>query len=126
VYDLTGGTIPLVIHRPDAQTLTIRAEGGALFEFPEIMMKGTKNTMKSGDRVELDGMSMQVLDIFEGQPSAGSFRFKAPLEDESLLWFCWDETGYVRFTPPAVGETVKLKPAVWNFKKSQESYRKQS
>jgi len=126
VYDLTGGSVPLVINRLDPQTLTIRAERGALFEFPKIMMPGTKNMMKPGDRIDLDSMSMQALDLFDGQPSAASFRFSVPLEDESLLWFCWDETGYVRFTPPAVGETVTLKPAVWNFKKTRESYRKQS
>lgn len=122
VYDLTGGTMPLVIHRADTQTLTIRAERGALFEFPALMMKNTKNMLGTSDRIALGCMSVQVLDLFDGQPSAASFRFSVPLEDESLLWFCWDETGYVPFIPPAEGKTVKLKQAVWNFNQTRKSF----
>jgi hypothetical protein len=122
VISLTGGSMPLVITRPDQETLTIRAGRGALFELPELTLKGKKNILNRGDRVDLDYMSVQVLDMLEGQPSAASFRFNVPLEDQSLQWFCWDEVGYIPFTLPAVGETLKLKEAVWNFKKTMESF----
>jgi len=45
------------------------------------------------------------------------FHFDRPLEDPTLRWLCWQDGVYVPFTPPAVGATVHLEPAVGPFER---------
>jgi len=67
--------------------------------------------MSGGQKVELKDMTIDVLEVEEGLPSAVKFRFSVPLEDASLVWFHWQDNGYVPFTPPAIGETINFEGA---------------
>ena len=67
--------------------------------------------MHQGEKVELDGVIIEVLEANVGLPSAATFTFSVPLNDSSLIWFRWEEGKYIPFTLPAVGETVTIEGA---------------
>ena len=47
----------------------------------------------------------------DGRPRDVVFRFARRLEDPSMRWIRWQEGIYVPFTPPQLGETVRLPAA---------------
>ncbi len=67
--------------------------------------------MQPGQSVRLSDMSIEVLKVTDGLPSAATFRFSVSLNDSSLVWFRWEEGKYIPFNFPAVGETVTLEGA---------------
>ena len=117
LISLISGKNALAVTRLDAKTLKIVLDQSAFKEMNFYLLD--KNSLRhAGDKVELADMSVEVLGEFDGIPSEVLFRFKVPLEDPRFLWLCWGKNGYVPFILPAVGEIVKLKEAVWNFKKA--------
>ena len=119
---LASGMNPLTVTRPDSFTLTITAEQGSLTGQEQLQVRGSNCGQKPGDRFELDDMTVEVLEVRDGMASSARFRFKIPLDDSQLRWFCWNENGYVPFTLPAVGEVIKMPAAVWNTMKTRESF----
>ena len=117
VYDLTSGSIPLVITRPDRLTLSIRAEHGALFTQEGLVLKETRTKIHIGDRFELDAMTAQVTGLIDGHPSAAQFLFRVPLEDASLQWFCWDKPAMYRLPLRLWGKRFGLKKRYGTFKR---------
>ena len=61
-----------------------------------------------GERVELTGLTVEILAVADGRPSAVGFRFDRRLEDPLLRWLRWDDGVYRPFAPPAPGGTVTL------------------
>ena len=119
---LASGMKPLTMIRTDRSTLTITADEGSLTGLEQLQVKDPSCGQRPGDRFELDAMAVEVLEARDGMASSARFRFKVPLDDAQLRWFCWQENGYVPFTLPAVGETIKLQAAVWNTMKTRESF----
>ncbi len=113
---LTAGGSPLMVKRIDSHTITIQAVNGFLSGIKADHVRSKKFSMRTGQQVNLDDMSVQVLDVREGIPSTASFRFPVPLEDSSLAWFQWKDVSYRSFTPPPIGETVTIPKArfKWN------------
>jgi len=109
---LADGESPLIIKRIDPYTIDIRAEKGSItgYDIP-FVKKNNRFSMSGGQKVELKDMTIDVLEVEEGLPSAVKFRFSVPLEDASLVWFHWQDNGYVPFTPPAIGETINFEGA---------------
>ena len=61
--------------------------------------------MPAGTKVQLSGMDVEVLTATdEGWPVDVSFTFDKTLEDPSLVFYRFDKRGFVRFTPPSIGE----------------------
>ena len=109
---LTSGNNHLIITRIDPHTIEIRADKGSLTEYDLTFIKKNINfSMKSGQMVKLNDINIEILEIMDGLPSAANFRFTVPLEDESLIWFCWENGTYVPFTPPEIGEAVTIEGA---------------
>jgi len=112
LYSLAPGSTTLYLERPDAQTLTIRPEGGYLaYPFDDVF-RGPANPMHLGQRVELAGMTVVVQKLTEdGRPDEVAFTFDTPLEDDLLMWLRWKEDRYVRYVVPPVGSKTVI-PAV--------------
>jgi hypothetical protein len=104
---LTYTGAPVQVSRVDSQTLLVIPKGEQEFLFAP---KG----LRSGQGIRLTGMTVQVGALSrEGRPLEARVTFDAPLEDPSLKWVRWSaENGradWVRFTPPAIGETVIIR-----------------
>ena len=108
---LTAGDHPLSITRKDLHTIEVRSLNGSLTDLDAFVIGRKNYSMHQGQKVELDGVIIEVLETNDGLPSAASFTFSVPLSDSSLVWFQWQDGKYIPFTLPAVGETITVKGA---------------
>jgi len=128
---LAPGFVPLEITRTGEKTLLVKAQAGNILS-PDTSRKDFRpnfvyfynefNSLfrpedlpfRAGERVELTGMSVEVIDADRaGQPTQVSFRFAVPLDDPSLSWLQWDWKkgrfgSYSTFEVPAVGEKAYI------------------
>jgi hypothetical protein len=106
---LATGLTPMTVYRQDERTIVIRPRHGFMPWLLDRLVRNERHPMSVGDRVELTGMTTQVLSInAEGQPTAAEFCFDVPLEHPSLRWLCWREGQFEPFVPPPVGEETTL------------------
>jgi len=109
---LTSGGHPLTLIRKDLYSIEIRAKTGSLTDKDSFLIRGGKApVLRQGESVWLSDVTIEVLEVDDGLPTAATFRFSVPLEDPDLVWFHWQDGVYVPFTPPAVGETVAIEGA---------------
>lgn len=105
----TGLSSDLTITRTDNTSLEIESNGGFITHSFDRLYRGASHPMAVGQRVELTDMTIQVLTLTEDQrPLKVHFTFAKPLEDKSLCFYQWRETGFLPFTLPAVGASVQL------------------
>ncbi len=124
---LAPGFVPLEISRTGEQTLLLKAQTGNILS-PDTSRKDLKPhfvyfykelgslfrpddmPFQTGERVELTGMSVEVIGVDEaGQPTQVRFHFDVSLDHPSLSWLQWDWKkgrfgSYSTFKVPAVGE----------------------
>lgn len=68
-----------------------------------------RRAFRPGERIDIPTFGVEVKEVTpDGRPAIVYFRFRVPLEDESLRWFEWRGRGYVPFVPPGIGETIQL------------------
>jgi hypothetical protein len=108
---------PVKVYRQDARTLVVRPEYGYYAAVLDALFRDRKHPFSVGDRVELTGMTVEIMELTgDGRPAKAAFTFAVPLEDPSLQWMQYKYGSFVPFTPPAIGENVVLqseKP-LWN------------
>jgi hypothetical protein len=110
---LATGADGVTIHRRDERTVILRPGRGYLAWFFDQLGRGPQFPMSVGEWVELTGMTAEVLSLTDDKrPADVAFHFTVPLEDPSLRWLQWKDGAFVAFTPPPVGQTVHLPPAV--------------
>ncbi len=104
------------VSRADAQTLTVRPEDGYLAWKFDRLFRNDFCPMRVGQLVELTGMTVEVTALNDdGRPAEAAFHFAVPLEHPSLRWLQWKDGVLATFVPPAIGETVRLKPRPPSF-----------
>jgi hypothetical protein len=97
------------VRRPDANTLVVRPRFGYYAWVLDALFRDPKQTFRKGDRVELSGMTVEVLDTTsQGRALEAAFIFPVPLEDPSLRWMQHGPDGLAPFTPPPVGQSAVL------------------
>ncbi len=98
-----------VVTRLDARTLDVQVEQGLLNDPLVQLYRDTP--VRDGDRVRLPDMEVEVHDdAGPNRPArAARFRFDDALESPGRVWIAWNDGRFVRFTPPAIGETVRLR-----------------
>jgi hypothetical protein len=72
-------------------------------------VRGADHGLRAGQKIELPGMSAEVLEVDgKGMPAAVSFRFAVSLDDPSLRWlqWSWKKDRYLPFKVPGIGERV--------------------
>jgi len=108
---LATGVTPMTLHREDERTIVIRPRDGFMAMFLSRLLRNEQHPMHVGERVELTGLSVEVLEISaNGEPAAARFKFDVPLEHSSLRWIRWREGQFEPFVPPPVGEETTLVP----------------
>ena len=106
---LVTGPFPIAVTRVDLWTLALHLDGGLFEGLLGRLFRSADRPLAVGQEVELPGMSARVAALRpDGQPSEVIFRFAVPLEDPSLYWLRWEGDGFVRWIPPAIGQTVAL------------------
>jgi hypothetical protein len=101
---------PVKIHRPDANTLVVQPEYGYYAWILDALFRDNKHPFSVGDRVELTGMTVEILELTgDNRPAKAAFTFIVPLEDPSLRWLQYKDGAFVPFTPPAIGQSMVLK-----------------
>jgi len=111
IRSLTSGGSTLTLKRVNARTVEIRAESENLIHFDDTIFKSKRFDMHPGQKIELDDMIVEVLEVKDGVASTVSFRFLISLEDSNLAWFRWNNDIYVPFILPAIGEEVTIEGA---------------
>ena len=131
---LSPGCSSVQLTRIDARTVIVQPEHGYLippgtagavqnqgslppvhlayvYQHGDTFFRSGAFPMTVGQRVELTGMSAEVITLTDdGRPSEARIRFARHLEDPSMVWLQWDwkRNAYVPFVPPVVGETVRV------------------
>lgn len=99
---------PVVVQRPDVHTLVLQPVGGYLGDPFTANARGRAHPFAAGDRVVLDGWTVEVTGIAQGRPTVVGVRFDVPLEDPSLRWVVWRGDRFVPFSVPPVGRSVAI------------------
>jgi hypothetical protein len=64
-----------------------------------------------GDRITLDPMTVEIVDVKDGHPTAIRVTFDRPIE--AITFLIATPRGYVRYPMPPIGTTVTLPPAAF-------------
>jgi hypothetical protein len=111
-YWVSTGEADLRLTRIDPRVLRVRQRGGFVQSPGSQLLRSPRRPFRRGYTVALDGLEIEVTDLTgDGRPAEIEVRFDRNLDDESLYWLRWDEIGYTRFRPPAVGQSVVV-PAI--------------
>jgi hypothetical protein len=111
-YWLSTGETDLRIERTEARVLRVRQRGGFVQSPGSQLLRSPRRPFRRGQTVTLDGLEIEVTELTaDGRPAQIEARFDRDLDDPALYWLRWDEVGYTRWKPPAVGERVTL-PAI--------------
>lgn len=97
------------VHREDADTLVITANGGFLNETIDRLLRSLDLPFRPGERIERRDFTAEIRKTTaDGRPEQVAFRFRAPLESPEFRWLAWGEEGAEEFTLPPVGARVRL------------------
>jgi len=101
---LAFGYETVTVHRTDGKTLELDYAGGIL-SLPFLELYRDRHIpMHVGERVELQGLSIEVLEVMpDGRCSKARFVFDTPLDAPSFKFVYWRDGGFQPWTPPPVG-----------------------
>ncbi len=109
---LATGISALEVERLDARTLRLRPQAGYLSNSTQWMLRSPRRPLREGEEVVLSDATFQVTELTADQrPAEVLVHFREPLESPTLRFVQWGKREYVPFTPPRVGETMRV-PAV--------------
>ena len=96
--------VPLEIERIGETSLRVDFAG----DFDLSLFRGEAH-FEQGDRVELKGLTVEVVEVGpDGWPRSLLYHFDVPLEDPSLIWLEVQIQDVRPWSPPAIGESVRL------------------
>jgi hypothetical protein len=106
----SGG--PLEITRVGPRSIQMRFPGGFFPTAYSRFLRSPNDRFSVGQRIMLPGLSVTLESLDkQGDPSEVLYEFPMPLENPSLRWMRWNDGGYVPWSPPQAGETVRLPAA---------------
>ena len=115
---LSFGPEQITVTRTDARTLVLDYEGGAMNE-PAVtkqrldLYRSQNAPMHVGERVELSGLSVEVLSVTaDGRPLRARFRFAESLDAPRYQLYHWVDNHFRPYTPPPVGGRETLPKAI--------------
>ena len=76
------------------------------------MYRGESYPFALKDTVTLSNFTSEVLEVTsDSRPKKVLFTLEKKLEDPGYVWLIWEGAGFIRFVPPALGQSVTL-PAI--------------
>ena len=113
------------IVRSASNVLEFSVLGGSMLDSDlERLYRADRYPLREGDRVELDGLQVEVLRLFKGKPSMMRFTFDRELEYPGYLFLHNDDRGLRRFKLPPVGERVRLPKAQFPDERLLQLYKR--
>jgi hypothetical protein len=113
---LSFGAEPVYVQRTDERTITLDYPGGILGAPFLELYRDRRLPMARGERIELEGLGIEVLETTpDGRASRARFRFDTPLDAPSFRFYYWIDGGFAAFTPPPLGERVRVPGAELEF-----------
>ena len=115
---LCAGVQSCDLERTDSRTLVIKPDDTFLRPpLCQVFRDPALNPFHEGQVVQLTGFEATVLSVTpDGRPKEVAFQFDVPLEDPSLRWVTFQGRGYAPFTPPAIGQKIRINaPTVKDF-----------
>jgi hypothetical protein len=92
--------------------LRVRFLGGFFPTAFSRYVRSPNDRFSPGQHFEVPGLSIIVESLdAQGDPEQVLYEFTVPLEDPSLRWMRWQDGVYVPWSPPALGQTLKLPSA---------------
>lgn len=108
-WTLSGAMVPHDVRRTHGNVLEMATlVRGFGTNAMEQLYRDKRFGWKVGDRVEFEGLKVEVIDIFRGFPRRVRFTFDRDLDDPSLVFLLSTEVGLKRFPIPRIGETARL------------------
>jgi hypothetical protein len=106
---LASGRADAVIGVVDAHTLRYTMEAGLYEPRQENLLRGPDAPLKPGDRVELEGVRIEVERVDPaGIPVQVLFRFALPLDDPAQRFVLWNSGNMTTCHWPAPGSNVRV------------------
>jgi hypothetical protein len=111
VQQLYAGSSPVEVARVDANTLEVSVPRG-WGEQPIERVFGSLDALPRKDaKLSFESLRIWVVDSdAAGHPVKVQFKFPNALESQERLWLSWQGTKPVPWTPPAIGQSVRLPP----------------
>jgi hypothetical protein len=80
------------IERRGDDTLLVTVDPGMLYGSFEVVFRSAKRPLRAGDRVDLDGATVNMLKADDGHPTSFEVVFRTPsIDDPSLLFLIWQD-----------------------------------
>jgi hypothetical protein len=96
------------IERTGDRILVIKVDPGMLYGSFEVVFRGSDRPVHRGERVDLDDMTVTVLDVKEGHPTSFEVDFRTlSLDDPSLKLLIWRDAQLVP-VHLAMGESIEV------------------
>jgi hypothetical protein len=109
---LSFGPQDVVVERTGERTLEVEYVGGILQDQGLELYRSRRVPMLPGDRVDLQGLSIVVLEVTnDGRASRVRFTFDTPLDAPTFVYYAWGKQGFEHFAVPALGEKSRLPAA---------------
>ena len=109
LYELAAVPTEITITRDDPTSLRIRPPNGFLEHEAERFLRAPDRPLLAGTVVQLSRMTVTVTEeTSDRRPAEAVFRFDAPLDDASFVWFRWAHGEFVPWIPPPIGATLRL------------------
>jgi hypothetical protein len=109
---LASGAFGVAIERSSERCLDVAPDLGYLFLTSDRLFRDPRDRMEVGWRRALSDLSIEVLEETpDARPAKARFCFDRPLEDPSLRWVASVGSDLEVFSPPAIGQSVRLDPS---------------
>ena len=97
------------VTRTAANGLEVEVIGGSMLNTElERLFRSPKRPLALGQEIDLGYMKVTVLELGSAGPSRVGLEFEKPLEDPSLWFLVWKDSGLRKFVPPRIGESVVI------------------
>lgn len=106
---LSGAMLPHDLHRPSERVLELQSLGGGMgVNAMEQLYRDARLPFRVGERVRLDGLEVEVLQVFAGAATRVRFTFARPLEDPGYVFLEASREGLTRLPLPPVGGRLRV------------------
>jgi len=110
---LAYGPERVTVSRPDARTLVLHYEGGAMSNSAMQLYRTPDAPMAKGQKVMLEGLEIEVLEVTrDGRPLRARFEFEESLDSPRYVAYYWEGNHFRPFDMPRVGEQRELPQAI--------------
>jgi hypothetical protein len=121
-WTLSAAPIAMDVYRPAPAVLELSALGGTFLTSEiEQLYRAERFPMRVGQRIAIDGLTVDIVRIDQGFPQTVRFTFDKSVDDPQYVFLFSGPEGLIRARLPEVGERVRfLRPTFANARLQRE------